>query len=229
MHPEKMASIKIFAVGVYFALIGILIYFMMFNFGLSIEASPSTVSDEILLGLKNGSMHTIRDAKLSYIDTDGELKEILTVDTLKPGEVVQTEFIIPAYMLDMVDLVAEAPNHIKFTKEIGFVGKKGASLTYEHRLISPIIAVGKIIQLDIEICNMGNAMAEEVILTATHDESALEGEETEENFSLRAGECKKIYIALETIKTGDTQIDYDIVSENYNKSEKLRIEVIENV
>ncbi|MFH1240620.1 MAG: hypothetical protein V1672_05395 [Candidatus Diapherotrites archaeon] len=229
MHPEKVAGFKAFAVLVYLAFTGILVYLLMFNTGLEIGTDLSDTSGVILIELKNNdklSNHIIRDAKVSFVDAGGTKHVIGEVAELMPGKSKEFRWQIPDYMLSEVILVAEAPYHVNVGYKGDFKGRETANLSY--KISSTLqIKIGKIYEMSVNVCNSGNKPAEEVKITATYDEH-FEGKEISDSFALMADECHKYDFGLLAAKLGQTEINFNISAEKYNENEKRQVEVIDN-
>lgn len=229
MHPEKAGGFKAFAVLVYLAFTGILIYLLMFNQGLEIKTDISDTSGVILIELKNNdevSNHIIRDAKLSFVDAGGTRHMIGEVAELMPGESKEFRWKIPDYMLNKILLVAEAPYHGNVYYEGSFAGRESANLSYKISSF-PKIKIGKIYEMSVNVCNSGNANADEVKITGMYSDY-FEGEEISDSFALRIDECHTYKFGLLAVKIGETEINFNISAEKYNENEKIKVEVIDN-
>jgi len=231
MRPEKEAGFKAFAIFVYLAFLGILVYLLMLNPGLDIETDISDTDGVIIIELKNDNKltnHIIRDAKLSFIDTSDEKQLIGEVAELMPGESKKFSWKIPDYMLGEILLVAEAPYHGNVFFEGDFKGREAANLSYEIRPADSKIKMNKIHAISIEVHNSGNKTADTVVITGTYDKSYFEGEEISDSFSLKADEYHTYDFGLFPVKGGATEINFNISAEKYNEDEKVKIEVIDN-
>lgn len=227
MHPEKVATVKAFAIGVYFVLCGILVYLLMFNMGIKIEQDASTTKDAILLGVKNESMHIIRNVKVSYVDADLSLKEIGIIDKLMPDEKKEFEFVIPAYFDKTVEIVASAPYHIIAKQKIGLQGRTGPVLNYTIKSVDTV-KIDSLLIITAKICNKGNELVENVKFSESHNMTYFKETNGGQEFSLRASECKDVEVVLTPLKTGRTAINFNINANEYNEDAEKEIEVIGN-
>ena len=229
MHPEKVGSAKAFAVLVYLAFTGILVYLLMFNMGLEIDTDISDTSGVIIIELKNNdeiSNHIIRDAKVSFVDAGGEKHTIGEAAKLMPGESKEFRWKIPDYMLSEIILIAEAPYHIDVGYKGDFKGRESATLSYKISSAAKI-KIDKIYEISISVCNSGNVIAKEVKITGMYSDY-FEGEEISDSFALIAGECHTYDFGLLAVKLGETEISLNISAEKYNENEKVKVEVIDN-
>ena len=229
MHPEKIAGFKAFAVLVYLAFLGILVYLLMFNTGLELSTDLSDTSGVILIELKNNdevSNHIIRDAKVSFVDAGGAKHSIGEVAKLMPGESKEFIWKIPDYMLSEVVLVAEAPYHVEVSYRGDFKGRETANLSYKINATSKI-KINTIYEMSVNVCNSGNKTADDVVITGEYD-NYFEGEEISDSFTLKPEECHTYDFGLLAVKLGQTEINFNISAEKYNENEKVKIEVIDN-
>jgi len=163
--------------------------------------------------VENDSIHLIRDIK---VFANGEvLKEI---KELMPGE--KEEIVLPKNTF--IILLAEAPFHAPATKEISLSRISNVDFRYSTSYPKPVIEAIEF-ELELGLCNSGEGVR--VSVRELHDRSFFKERFQSDSVSIPMEGCKTIKYNLTPLKKGETNISFNISSQEFDESFEQKIEV----
>ncbi len=133
-----------------------LIYFLFFNTGLQLHASPGSNGNSVVLA--NDSVHAIRDITVVYLK-DGQREALQNVELLLPGESKMLE-LNPSMVngIGYIELQVMAPFHLttRALVPVGDPTTDGGQITFQFSYPSAGY-VGKVVEAIVTGCNTSDA------------------------------------------------------------------------